>query len=43
VVTNKFDTIVLNRKHARVTRFFSVSVSHKVLMNLKNTTVCIVS
>ena len=43
VVTNKFDTIVLNRKHARVTRFFSVSVSHKVIMNLKNTTVCIVS
>lgn len=43
VVTNKFDIIVLNRKHARVTRFFSGSVSHKVIMNLKDTTVCIVS
>jgi len=42
-VNNKFDVIVLNRKHARVTRFFSGSVSHKVVMNLKDTTVCIVS
>ena len=40
---NKFDTIVLNRKAARVTRFFSGSVSHKVMMTLKDTTVCIVS
>ena len=39
----KFDTIVLNRKAARVTRFFSGSVSHKVVMTLKDTTVCIVS
>jgi nucleotide-binding universal stress UspA family protein len=39
----KFDTIVLNRKAARVTRFFSGSVSHKVMMTLKDTTVCIVS
>ena len=39
----KFDAIVLNRKPARVTRFFSGSVSHKVLMTLKDTTVCIVS
>jgi len=38
-----FDVIVLNRKPARVTRFFSGSVSHKVLMSLKETTVCIVS
>ena len=38
-----FDVIVLNRKSARVTRFFSGSVSHKVLMSLKETTVCIVS
>jgi hypothetical protein len=39
----KFDVIVLNRKAARVTRFFSGSVSNKVLMTLKDTTVCIVS
>jgi nucleotide-binding universal stress UspA family protein len=38
-----FDVIVLNRKAARVTRFFSGSVSNKVLMTLKETTVCIVS
>ncbi len=39
----KFDVIVLNRKGSRVTRFFSGSVSHKVLMTLKETTVCVVS
>jgi nucleotide-binding universal stress UspA family protein len=38
-----FDAIVLNRKASRVTRFFSGSVSHKVLMTIKDTTVCIVS
>lgn len=38
-----FDVIVLNRKASRVTRFFSGSVSNKVLMTLKETTVCIVS
>ena len=38
-----FDIIVLNRKHARVTRFFSGSISHKVIMSLKGLTVCIVS
>ena len=43
VTSNNFDTIVLNRKHARVTRFFSGSISHKVVMNLKDVTVCIVS
>ncbi len=42
-MTNSFDVIVLNRKPARVTRFFSGSVSHKVTMNLKDTAVCIVS
>ena len=41
--TNAYDVVVLNRKHARVTRFFSGSVSHKVVMTLKDTTVCIVS
>jgi nucleotide-binding universal stress UspA family protein len=38
-----FDVIVLNRKASRVTRFFSGSVSHKIVMSLKETTVCIVS
>ena len=42
-MSNSYDVIVLNRKHARVTRFFSGSVSHKVMMNLKDTAVCIVS
>jgi nucleotide-binding universal stress UspA family protein len=41
--SNGYDVVVLNRKPARVTRFFSGSVSHKVVMNLKDTTVCIVS
>jgi len=41
--SDNFDTIVLNRKHARVTRFFSASISNKVMMNLKDLTVCIVS
>jgi nucleotide-binding universal stress UspA family protein len=41
--TNSYDVVVLNRKHARATRFFSGSVSHKVMMSLKDTTVCIVS
>jgi len=39
----KFDVMVLNRKAARVARFFSGSVSNKVVMNLKDMTVCIVS
>jgi nucleotide-binding universal stress UspA family protein len=43
VSSDKFDIIVLNRKQARVTRFFSGSISHKVVMNLKDVTVCIVS
>ena len=40
---DQYDVIVLNRKHAKATRFFSGSVSHKVTMSLKGTTVCIVS
>jgi nucleotide-binding universal stress UspA family protein len=43
VTSDHFDTIVLNRKHARVTRFFSGSISHKVIMSLKDVTICIVS
>jgi len=39
----KFDAIVLNRKATRVARFFSGSVSNKIVMTLKDTTVCIVS
>jgi len=39
----KFDAIVLNRKATRVARFFSGSVSNKVVMTLKDATVCIVS
>ena len=39
----KFDAIVLNHKIARVVRFFSGSVSNKVVMTLKDTAVCIVS
>jgi nucleotide-binding universal stress UspA family protein len=39
----KFDVIVLNHKAARVARFFTGSVSSKVVMTLKDTTVCIVS
>jgi nucleotide-binding universal stress UspA family protein len=41
--SDSYDVVVLNRKHSRVTRFFSGSVSHKVVMTLKDTTVCIVS
>ena len=41
--SDKFNIIVLNRKHARVTRFFSGSISNKVVMTLKDVTVCIVS
>ena len=40
---DQYDVIVLNRKHAKVTRFFSGSVSHKITMSLKGTTVCVVS
>jgi nucleotide-binding universal stress UspA family protein len=40
---NQYDVIVLNRKHARVTRFFSGSISNKLVMALKGPTFCIVS
>ena len=43
VNSDHFEIIVLNRKHARVTRFFSGSISHKVIMTLKDVAVCIVS
>jgi hypothetical protein len=38
-----FDFIVLNHKTGRVSRFFTGSVFNRVVMALKNTTVCIVS
>jgi len=40
---DQYDVIVLNRKHAKVTRFFSGSVSHKITMSLKGPIVCVVS
>ncbi len=43
VMDEKFDIIVLNRKYARATRFFTGSVSNKVVIALKGVTVCIVS
>jgi len=43
VMDEKFDIIVLNRKQARATRFFTGSVSNKVVMGQKGVTVCIVS
>ena len=40
---NRFDVIILNRKQARIGRFFSGSISQKIIMALKDTTVCVVS
>lgn len=40
---NRFDVIILNRKHGRIGRFFSGSISNKIIMSLKDTTVCVVS
>ncbi|MEJ5357286.1 MAG: universal stress protein [Desulfobacterales bacterium] len=42
VARGHFDVVVLNRRAGRVTRFFSGSVSQKVLAALSDTTVCIV-
>ena len=38
-----FEYLVLSRSPGKVSRFFTGSVSHKVLAALKNTTVCVVS
>ena len=38
-----FEYLVLSRKPGKVSRFFTGSVSHKVLAALKDTTVCVVS
>jgi hypothetical protein len=35
--------IILNRKHERITRFFSSSVSQKIIMTLTNINICIVT
>jgi hypothetical protein len=39
----RFNVVVLNRKPGKIARFFTGSVSSKVLANLKDATVCIVS
>jgi len=41
--TARFNMVVLNRKPGKIARFFSGSVSSKVMAALKDTTVCIVS
>lgn len=38
-----YTMIVLNRKPGKVSRFFTGSVSHKVISAARNTTVCVVS
>lgn len=40
---NRFDVIILNRKKGQISRFFSGSISQKIIMSLKDTTVCVVS
>jgi nucleotide-binding universal stress UspA family protein len=40
---NRFDVIILNRKQGQISRFFSGSISQKIIMSLKDTTVCVVS
>lgn len=42
-LANRFDVIVLNRKQSKIARFFSGSISHKLIMALKDTCVCVVS
>lgn len=42
VVRFQFDAVVLNRRAGRVTRFFSGSVSQKVIAALSDATVCVV-
>jgi nucleotide-binding universal stress UspA family protein len=39
----QFEFIILNRKHERITRFFSSSVSQKIITTLTNTNICIVT
>ena len=39
----EFNIVVLNRKPGKIARFFTGSISSKVVAALKNTTVCIVS
>ncbi len=42
VAYGHYDVVVLNRRAGRVTRFFSGSVSQKVLTALSDTTVCVI-
>ncbi len=39
----RFDLVIINHKPGRVTRYFTTSVFNKVVNNLKETTVCIVT
>lgn len=41
--TGKFDIVVVNRKPGKITRFFSGSISSKLLNSLKGVTMCVVS
>ena len=42
-INEQHDVIVINRKSGRVSRFFTGSVFNKVIMALKDITICIVS
>jgi hypothetical protein len=42
-LNGQFDVVVLNRKPGKIARFFTGSVFTKVVLALKETTVCIVS
>jgi len=42
-VSGKFDMVVLNRDHDKIGRFFTGSVSGKVVNGLKDVTVCIIT
>jgi nucleotide-binding universal stress UspA family protein len=41
--SESFDLVVLNRKPGKITRFFTGSVSSRVIATLKGSTVCIVT
>ena len=43
VFMGKFDVVILNRKPAKITRFFTRSVFFKVISTVINVTVCVVN
>jgi hypothetical protein len=43
VLGNEFDVVVLNRNPGKITRFFTVSVSNKVMKSLKEVAVYVVT